>query len=92
MDWNLTYRKKNGKNYMKMVQVQRLSKLKLWTFFWGQGEHEWSLVKNSLLLIFVAQLRKTTLVNKCEQTNITIHVHVHIHVHVYVHVHVHIHM
>ena len=47
MDWNLTYTKKNGKDYyMKMVQVKRLlviPKLKLWTFFWGHGEREWPL-------------------------------------------------
>ena len=45
MDWNVTYTKKNGKdNYMQIVQIAGASKLKLWTFFWGQGEHEWPLV------------------------------------------------
>ena len=48
MDWNLIYTKKNGKDYyIKMVQVKKIvghSKLKLWTFFWGHGEHEWPLV------------------------------------------------
>ena len=39
------YTKKNGKdNYMKMVLLVILYILKLWTFFLGQGEHEWPLV------------------------------------------------
>ena len=38
MDWNLTCTKKNGKDYMKMVQV------KLWTYFWGHSECEWPLI------------------------------------------------
>ena len=39
------YTKKNGKdNYMKMVAGKKIvdsSKLKLWSFLWGQGECEW---------------------------------------------------
>ena len=43
MDWNLTYTKKNGKDYyMKMVQVKNAGHSKL-TFFWGHSECEWPL-------------------------------------------------
>ena len=40
MDWNLIYttKKKCG------TGVCGHSKLKLWIFFWGQGESEWPLV------------------------------------------------
>ena len=57
MDWNLTYTKKNGNdnyNYENGFdkKIIGLSKLKLWTFFWGQGEHEWPLyVWDTFLLV-----------------------------------------
>ena len=38
--------KRMGLIVISMVKVKRLfchSKLKLWTFFWGQGEREWHL-------------------------------------------------
>ena len=38
MDWNLTHTK-NGAGKRLVVY----SKLKLWTLFWDQGEHEWPL-------------------------------------------------
>ena len=48
MDWNLRYTKKNRKdNYIKNgagEKIVGLSKLKLWPFVLGHGEHEWALV------------------------------------------------
>ena len=47
MDWNLTYTKKNRKDENGAGKKNvGLSKLKLWTFFWGHGECEWPLVRN----------------------------------------------
>ena len=40
MDWNLTYTKKDDGADKKIVDHLTL---KVWTFFWGQGECEWSL-------------------------------------------------
>ena len=42
MHWNLTH-KKEWRVYENGVgkKIVGHSKLKLWTFFWGQGEQEW---------------------------------------------------
>ena len=50
MDWNLTYTKKNGMdnyNYENGTGKKMVAhfKLKVWAFFWRQGEREWPLVK-----------------------------------------------
>ena len=42
--WTKMWHKKWQGKIMKMAKVKP-SKLKLWTFFWGQGEHEWLLCK-----------------------------------------------
>ena len=48
IDWNLTYTKKNGKDNNMIYGVGKKivghSKLKLWTLFWDQSEHQWPLV------------------------------------------------
>ena len=53
MDWNLTYTKKEREEKLYENCVGKIivghSKLKLWTCFWGHGEHEWPL--NGLLII-----------------------------------------
>ena len=41
MDWNLTCTKKKENGAGKKTVGH--SKLKLWTFLWGQGECEWPL-------------------------------------------------
>ena len=46
MDWNLKRMGKIIDNYVTIVELNKIvgpSKLKLWTFIWGQGEHEWHL-------------------------------------------------
>ena len=57
MDWNFTYTNKNGKvnyNYENGVikNIVNHSKLKLWTFFWDQGECESALLRQMSHLLF----------------------------------------
>ena len=60
----LTHGLKNGKdNCMKMVKNKILffhPKLKLCTFFWGQGECEWSLLWLRVYSVLVASIQFVT--------------------------------
>ena len=58
MDWNLTYTKKEWEELLYEngtgKKIVSHFKLKLWTFFWGHGEHEWPLV--TIIIVHVQQL------------------------------------
>ena len=46
MDWDLTYTKKKERENGAGKKTVSHFKLKLWAYFWGQGECEWPLVTN----------------------------------------------